>query len=150
MNRAKRIGAERQALGGEQRSGQVVADVADVLERLRVHVAERLLRDVLRRRVDGREVAGLRLAVEVVRGDREAVPVRAAADANCRAGTSFASSQGWLNHVALISPVSSAIRAVRIFSRPRRRLVAERTTTSMTASSSPKRSQIRFVGTGSS
>ncbi len=65
-------------------------------------------------------------------------------------GTSFASSQGWLNHVALISPVSSATRAVRIFRRPRRRLVAERTTTSMTASSSPKRSQILFVGAGSS
>ena len=64
--------------------------------------------------------------------------------------TSFDSSHGWLNHVALISPVSSATRAVRIFSRPRRRLVAERTTPSMTASSSPKRSQIRFVGTGSS
>ena len=37
--------------------------------------------------------------------------------------TSFPSSHGWLNHVALISPVSSATRAVRIFSRPRRRLV---------------------------
>ena len=43
--------------------------------------------------------------------------------------TSLDSSHGWLNHVALISPVSSAIRAVRIFSRPRRRLVAERTIT---------------------
>ncbi len=40
-------------------------------------------------------------------------------------GTSFDSSQGWLNHVALISPVSSATRAVRIFSRPRRRLVVD-------------------------
>ena len=46
--------------------------------------------------------------------------------------------------------MASATRAVRIRSRPRRLLDAERTTTSMTASSSPKRSQTRFEGTGSS
>jgi hypothetical protein len=63
---------------------------------------------------------------------------------------SLLSSQGWLNQVALIASVSSATVAVRIFSRPRRRLDAARTTPSITASSSPKRSQIRFAGTGSS
>ena len=36
-------------------------------------------------------------------------------------GVSFASSHGWLNHVARISPVSSATCAVRMWSRPRRR-----------------------------
>ena len=65
-------------------------------------------------------------------------------------GTSFDSSQGWLNQVALISPVSSATRAVRIFSRPRRRLDTARTTTSSAASSSPKSSLILFAGTGCS
>ena len=148
----ERIGAERKPLATRAASaGSRLADVADELERLRVEVAELLLREILGGRVDGREVGGLRLAVEVVRGHGEPVAVRAAAKADraCPA-TSFASSHGWLNHVALISPVSSATRAVRILSRPRRRLVAERTTPSITASSSPKRSQIRFVGTGSS
>ena len=74
-------------------------------QRLRMEVAQLLLRDVLRRRVDGREVARLRVAVQVVRRDREAVAVRAARgyEETCPA-TSFVSSQGWLNHVALISP----------------------------------------------
>ena len=67
-------------------AGRSSPDVADEVERLRVEVAELLLRDVLRRRVDGREVAGLRLAVEVVRGDGEAVAVRAAPEADARAG----------------------------------------------------------------
>ncbi len=66
--------------------GQVLSDIADALECLRVQVAELLLRHVFGGGVDGSEVACLGLAVEVVRGDRETVPVRAAADANARAG----------------------------------------------------------------
>ena len=64
----------------------VVPDVADVLERPGVQVAQLLLRDVLAGRVHGSEVAGLRIALEVVRRHGEAVPVRAAADADSRAG----------------------------------------------------------------
>ena len=57
-------------------------------------------------------------------------------------GVSLASSHGWLNHVARISPVASATCAVRMWRRPRRREDARRTVTSRIASSSPKSSEI--------
>src|SRR5262245_39078665 len=80
----ERIGAHREPLSGEQLGGQVVSEVEHELEYLVVQVAQPLLRDVLRCGIDGREVARLGLAVEVVRRDREAVPVRAPADAEGR------------------------------------------------------------------
>ena len=80
MDRGQRVRSEREAFRGEQRRGKVVTDGANALERLQVEVAELLLREILGRRVDRREVARLGLAVEVVRGDREAELVRAAAD----------------------------------------------------------------------
>ena len=51
-----------------------------------MQIAQLLLREILGRGVDRREVRGLGLAVEVVRGDREAVPVRTAAEPHPRAG----------------------------------------------------------------
>ena len=55
-----------------------------------------------------------------------------------------------MNHVALISPVSSAIRALRIFSRPRRRLVAERIDALDHRLVVSEELAIRFNGTGCS
>ena len=124
VNHRERVRAQRQALRREHGRGQVVSDVADELERLGVDVAERLLRDILGRGVDGRQVpvsaSPSRSYEDTAKPCRLARP-RMRSDAP---GTSFASSHGWLNHVALISPVSSATFAVRIFSRPRRRLDA--------------------------
>ena len=86
VNHGERVRAQRKALRREHGRRQVVSDVADELERLGMDVAERLLRDVLRRGVDGRQVAGLGVAVEVVRGHGEAVPIGASADAERRTG----------------------------------------------------------------
>ena len=85
-SRGERVRSEREAFRGEQRRGKIVPDGANELERLQVEVAELLLREILGRRVDRGEVAGLGLAVEVVRGDRESVAVRTTADPESRPG----------------------------------------------------------------
>src|SRR5207344_3267694 len=79
MDDGERVRAKRETLGGEQRRGNIVARVPNQLERPRVQIAELLLCDVLARRIDGGEVGGLRIAVEVVGRNGEAVPVRAPA-----------------------------------------------------------------------
>ena len=152
MDRDERVRAESEAARTTSSAdGHVVAEIADELERLRVEIAQLLLRDVLGRR-DRRARSRLSPTSPSRSYDETAKPCLFARP-RTRIGvpeTSFVSSHGWLNQVALISPVSSATRAVRILSRPRRRLDTERTTPSMTASSSPNRSQIRLTGAGSS
>ena len=79
MQRCERVGAEGQLFGLEERGGKRLAGVADERERLGAELAQLLLREVLGCRVDGSEVGGLGLALEVVRADGEAELVRAAA-----------------------------------------------------------------------
>ena len=86
MNRYDRVRAGRKPLGDEQRRRHVVAEIADELERLRVEIAQLLLCEVLGCGVDGREVACLHVAVQVVRRDGEAMPVRAASNPDRRTG----------------------------------------------------------------
>ncbi len=81
VDHRERVRAQRKALRREHGRGKVVSDVADELERVGVDAAERLLRDVLGRGVDGRQVSGLGVAVEVVRGHGEAVPIGTSTDA---------------------------------------------------------------------
>ncbi len=89
MDRGERVCADRKAVGYEQRGRQVVSDVADVRERLAVEVAELFLCHVLARGIDRGEVAGLRIAVEVVRRDGEAVAVGASAYPHRRSRNQF-------------------------------------------------------------
>jgi hypothetical protein len=81
MYGGQRIRAQREALGREHGSRHVVSHVPDERERLGMDIPEGLLRHVLGRRVHGREVAGVGVAVEVVRGHGKAVAVCASADA---------------------------------------------------------------------
>ena len=85
MHDRQRVRSSRQAFGCEQRSGKLFPDVEHPFERLLVEVTELLLRDVLGGGIDRREVARLRLAVQVVRRHGEAMSVRTAADSNGRA-----------------------------------------------------------------
>jgi hypothetical protein len=67
-----------------------------------------------------REVARLGLAVEVVRGDREAVPVRPASNSHGRTRNELRLEPRLVEPRRLDLPRLVATRAVRIFSRPRR------------------------------
>src|SRR5262245_7136380 len=84
MDRHQRVATQRHPLGGQKLRRQVVTDVADDLESLGVEIAELLLRDVLARRIDRREVPRFRLPVEVVRGNGEAVAIRLPPNADVR------------------------------------------------------------------
>ena len=136
---AESVRTKRQCLAYEQAP---VSRVARELERLGVEIPELLLRELLARRMSRCEVSSGAVALEVVRGDGESVPVRASAQPDARAGGQL------LGQPRLVEPGRLDLAgvvgvAVRILSRPRRLLEAERTTTSMTASS-PKRSETRL------
>ena len=112
-------------------------------------LAESLRRDVLARRIDGGEVGGLRLPVEVVGGHGEAVPVRAAAQAHGASWNELLLEPGLAEPRRLDLAGVVGTRAVRILSRPRLRWMpsGRRPDDCLL---SPKRSQIRLVGTGGS
>ncbi len=86
MDRHERVRAGREPLRDEQRRRHVVAEIADELERLRVEIAQLLLSDVLGGGIHRGEIGCLHVAVQVVRRDGEAVPVRATSNADRRAG----------------------------------------------------------------
>ena len=82
MQRRERVGPQRKALPRAQLRRQRLPGVADEPEHLRAELAQLLLRDVLARGIDRCEVGGLRLALEVVGGDRKPEAVPSAAKAN--------------------------------------------------------------------
>ena len=83
---AESVRTKRQCLAYEQRPGERLSRVARELERLGVEIPELLLRELLARRIDRCEVSSGAVALEVVRGDGESVPVRASAQPDARAG----------------------------------------------------------------
>ena len=80
------VRAQRQALGRSRACRQRLASVADEGERRVRDGAQRLLRQVCRRRVDRREVRGLDGVADVVRGDLEPEAVRLAPEPESCAG----------------------------------------------------------------
>ena len=80
VQRGERVGPQRKPLASAQLRRQRLSGVADEAEHLRAQLAELLLRDVLARGIDRREVGGLDLALEVVRGHGEAELVRPPAE----------------------------------------------------------------------
>ncbi len=94
VHRGERIGAEREPPGREHGRGQVLSDGPHEGEHVTVEVAKPPLGDFLGRRVHGREANGLGSTVEVVGGDREAVPVRTPADTDRRARGQLAGEPG--------------------------------------------------------
>ena len=100
-------------------------------------------------RADRRVVSRLDLVVEVVARDSEAELVNASTRILVP-GLSRASEPGLVEPSGLDLAVVVADARSQDLRRLRRRLEADFTTTSITASSSPKRSLTRFAGTGSS
>ena len=85
MQRDERVGAQRQPSLDLERGRQRVGPVARVRERGRDELAQLRGRDLLARRIDGREVRGRGAAVQVVGAHLEAVAVRRAAQPHARA-----------------------------------------------------------------
>ena len=78
MEGRERVVPEREGLACAQLGRKGLTRVAHEAESLCAEVAEPLLRHVLAGGVDGREVGGLRLSLQVVGRDREAELVRPA------------------------------------------------------------------------
>ena len=126
--------------------------VTGVLERGRDELAQLRRRHLLARRVDGREVGGRRAAVQVVGLDREAEAVLLTPQAHVRAGREL------VLQPRLVEPggadLAGAVADLRgeDLQPPAAAAQARRCSTSpsISTSSSPNRSEIRFWGAGRS
>ena len=86
MQRDKRVAAEREHRGHPDTRGQRLAPGPGVGQRLVGQAAQGLLGEVVGRRIDGREVRGLRSLADVVGGHLEPETVRLPAQAEAGPG----------------------------------------------------------------
>jgi len=84
MERVERVGAERQPFPHLEVGGQRVGEVAGMLQRCAGQVADALLRDVLGRGIDRREVGGGDRVAQVMRANTEAITVGLSSQADAR------------------------------------------------------------------
>ena len=120
MQRQERVGAQWQPRCAFPAAGQRVGQVARVRERRPDELAQ-LLRQLLARRIDGREVRGGGAAVQVVGADCEPVAVRRPRSRTCVPGASFSCEPRLVEPGRGDPPLPSLTCAVRICSRPRPR-----------------------------